>query len=58
MSTVLLVGHKITPFERPWSTTTKSASDLSTGGRSVIKSMEQCANGLVDIAPSTGLNDR
>ena len=57
MSTVLLVGHKITPFKRPWSTMTKIESDQSTSGKSVIKSIEQCVNGLVDVAPSTGLKD-
>ena len=49
---VLAQGHKITPFERPWSTTTRIESYPSTGGRSVIKSMEQWVNGLVVFAPS------
>jgi hypothetical protein len=55
--TVLVVGQRITPFERPWSTTTKIESLPSAGGKSMIKSMLQCANGQVDIAPSTGIKD-
>jgi hypothetical protein len=54
---VLVVGQRITPFERPWSTMTKIELLPSTGGKSVIKSMLQCANGQVDIAPSTGIKD-
>ena len=46
---------KITPFERPWSTTTKIELYPSAKGRSVIKSMEQLAKGLVDFAPSVGM---
>ena len=42
---VFVQGIKITPFERPWSTTTKIESKLSTGGRSVIRSIEQLAKG-------------
>ena len=38
---VFVQGVKITPFERPWLTTTKMESKLSMGGRSVIKSIEQ-----------------
>ena len=49
---VLAQGHKITPFERPQSTMTSIESYPSTGGRSVIKSIEQWANGLVVFAPS------
>ena len=52
---VLLQGSKITPFERPWSTTTKMESCPSAGGRSVIKSMEQLAKGRSDRAPSVGM---
>jgi hypothetical protein len=52
---VLLQGIKITPFERPWSTTTKIESCPSAEGRSVIKSMEQLAKGQVDVAPSIGM---
>jgi hypothetical protein len=55
--TVLVVGQRITPFERPWSTTTKIELLPSTGGKSVIKSMLQWANGRVDTAPSTGIRD-
>jgi hypothetical protein len=55
--TVLVVGQKITPFERPWSTMTKIESLYSAGGKSMIKSMLQCANGQVVIAPSTGIKD-
>jgi hypothetical protein len=36
---------------------TKIESLPSAGGKSVIKSMLQCANGRVDIAPSTGIKD-
>ena len=49
---VLAQGHKIIPFERPRSTTTRIESNPFTGGRSVIKSIEQSANGLVVFAPS------
>ena len=52
---VLLQGTKITPFKRPRSTTTKIESYLSAGGRSVIKSIEQFANGHSDFAPSVGM---
>ena len=52
---VLLQGIKITPFESPWSTMTRIESCTSAGGRSVIKSIEQLANGLVDFAPSVGI---
>ena len=52
---ILLQGSKITPFERPWSTTTKIESYPSVGGRSVIKSMEQLANGHRDFGPSVGM---
>ena len=52
---VLLQGIKITPFKSPWSTMTRIESCPSTGGRSVIRSIEQLANGLVDFAPSVGM---
>ena len=45
---VLLQGVKITPLVSPWSTTTNIESKPFTGGRSVIKSMEQLAKGRVD----------
>ena len=52
---VLLQGSKITCFERPWSTTTKMESYPSASGRSVIKSIEQLANGRRDFGPSVGM---
>ena len=52
---ILLQGSKITPFERPWSTTTKMESYPTAGGRSVIKSIEQLANGRRDLGPSAGM---
>ena len=45
---VFLQGVKITPLVSPWSTMTKIESNPLTGGKSVIKSMEQFANGHVD----------
>ena len=48
---VLLQGVRITPFERPWSTTTKIKSYPSTSGRLVIKSIEQITKGQVTFAP-------
>ena len=55
--TVLLHGMRIPPLLRPWSTTTKMELKLSIGGRSVIKSIEQLANGLVVVAPSVGIKE-
>ena len=52
---VLLQGSKSTPFERPWSTTTKMESYPSAGGRSVIRSIEQLVNGRRDFGPSVGM---
>jgi hypothetical protein len=52
---VFAQGHKITPFERPWSTTTRIELYPSTGGRSMIKSIEHEANGLVLLAPSIAI---
>ena len=49
---ILLQGDKIIPFERPWSTMTRIESYPSVNERSVIKSMEQLAKGLVDFTPS------
>ena len=49
---VLAQGHKITPFKRPRSTMTRIELYPSTGGRSVIRSMEQWAKGLVVFASS------
>jgi len=53
---VLLQGMRITPLLRPWSTTTKIESNPFTRGKSVMKSIEQYANGRVDFAPSVGMN--
>ena len=55
--TVLLHGMRITPLLSPWSTTTKMELKLLIGGRSVMKSMEQLANGLVVVAPSVGIKE-
>ena len=52
---VFVQGDKITPFERPWSTMTKIESKPSTGGMSVMRSIEQLANGLVVAAASIGI---
>ena len=52
---VFVQGIKITPFERPWSTTTKMESKLLTGGRSMIKSIEQLAKGLITFADLMGI---
>src|SRR5271168_1047460 len=51
---VFAQGIKITPFERPWSTTTKIKSKPSMGGKSVIRSIEQLAKGRVQEAPEIG----
>jgi len=53
-STVLLQGMKITPFERPWSTMTSTASNPSLSGKSVIKSIDIPANGLLFALASSG----
>jgi hypothetical protein len=47
---------RITPFVRPWSTTTNIESNPSDIGKSVIKSIEQFVKGRVDFAPSTSKN--
>jgi hypothetical protein len=52
---VFAQGHKSTSFERPQSTTTRIELYSSTGGRSVIKSIEHLANGLVLFAPSIAI---
>jgi hypothetical protein len=52
---VFVQGHKIIPFERPWSTKTRIESYPSTGGRSVIKSIEHLVNGLVLFTPSIAM---
>ena len=56
---VLVVGIKIAPFESPWSTMDNMVSTLlpscvREGGKSVIKSMAICENGLVDVGGSIG----
>ena len=53
---VLSHGMRITPLVSPWSTTTRIESKLSTGGKSVMRSIEQLANGHVNLAPSVGTN--
>ena len=52
---VLLQGDKITPFKRPWSTMTKMESHPSARGRSVMRSIEECAKGCIVCAPSVGM---
>ena len=44
-STVSEQGARITPFVRPWSTTTMTESNLEEGGRSVMRSTESCLKG-------------
>ena len=57
-SAVIILLHeiRITPFVSPRSTTTNIESNPSDKGRSIIRSIEQFANGQVDVAPSTGKN--
>ena len=48
--TMLMVfeqGIMITPFIRPWSTTTINESNPLEGGRSMIRSMDNCLNSRV-----------
>ena len=45
MSMVFEQGMKITPFVRPWSTTTINESCLFDGGRSIMRSTESCLKG-------------
>ena len=47
-------GIRIIPFVNPWLTTTRMESCPFTGGRSVIKSIEQFVKGRVVEAPSVG----
>ena len=47
-------GIRIIPFVNPWLTTTRMESCPLTGGRSVMKSMEQFAKRRVVEAPSVG----
>ena len=44
-SMVFEQGMRITPFVRPWSTTTINESCPLDGGRSVIRSTESCLKG-------------
>ena len=44
-----LVGQRITPLVRPWSTTTRSESKPMGRGRSVIRLQEICWNGRVEV---------
>ena len=53
---VLSYGMRITPLVSPWSTMTRIESKLSTGGKSVMRSIEQLANGHIDFAPLVGMN--
>ena len=54
--TVFLVGHKITPFESPWSTMTRRESKPLERGRSVIRSYEICLKGraVLDVIGDSG----
>ena len=47
-------GIRIIPFVNPWSTTMRMESCPFTGGRSVMKSIEQFTKGRVVGAPSVG----
>ena len=47
-SMVFEQGMRITPFVRPWSTTTINESCLFDGGRSVTRSTESCLNSRVE----------
>ena len=44
-STILEQGARITPFIRPWLTTTITESNPAERGRSVKRSMESCLKG-------------
>ena len=44
-SMVLEQGARITPFIRPWLTTTITESNLEERGRSVMRSTESCLKG-------------
>ena len=45
MSMVLEHGARITPFIRPWSTTTITESKPADGGRSMMRSTDSCLKG-------------
>ena len=42
-------GMMITPFVRPWLTTTMMESRLSTRGKSMTKSTESCLKGNIEV---------
>jgi hypothetical protein len=44
----------MTPLVSPWSTITRIESYPRDVGRSVMRSMEHCANGLGSLLPSMG----
>ena len=48
-SMVFEQGMRITPFIRPWLTTTINESCPFDEGRSVMRSMESCLNGRVEV---------
>ena len=55
-------GVRTTPFVSPWFTMTITASMIvpfsnSTGGKSVIMSIEQLAKGLVFTGPEIGIKE-
>jgi len=57
---VFVQGVRTTPFVRLWSTTDKTTSTMVPfgrviGGKTVIKSIEQLANGRVVVGPGIGL---
>ena len=51
---VLLHGSRITPFIRPWLTTTRIESKSDDLGRSVIRSIDIWENGQIDFGPGIG----
>ena len=56
-SMVLEQGARITPFVRPWSTTTITESNPEETGRSVMRSTESCLKGremVVEIGQRGG----
>ena len=60
-SEVFVIGMRITPFIRPWSTMDKiqlqsTLSAVLETGRSVIRCIEQSANGCEDCDPAIGVN--
>jgi hypothetical protein len=56
VSKFFAVGMRISPFVFPLSIMTRIESQSSMGGKSVVRSMEQLANGQVDFAPFIGMN--